>query len=300
MKRIIAMVVCMSILMSITVMAGENFSDVADGSWYEEHVVDLVDKGIITGYPDGNFKPTVNITADQFIKTMIIALGYDVELGADYWASLYIEKARELKLIDSYDFQTRVSSSAAITRGQMSKICERTITILDGEQTYTKIAKIKEAITDISNVEASGLSDYIYHMYELGVIKGYPDKTFKASSPLSRAEAVTVIRRVINDGIRVPFVEEVGVVIMEQHEDASRIEFRVTLDIYKPLDLQYKQAEEYLRTKAEPSTVDVVMEYVKLKTIYDYELPIKYFKWKNSEIQVQSYWGESNIWISGL
>lgn len=159
-------------LLNVTVAASTSFADVPGGSWYEEHVIKLVEEKIISGYPDGTFKPSNEITVDQFIKTMIVALGYDLPLGESYWASTYIAKARELKLIDDFEYQSKVLSGASINRGQMAKICERTIEQLEGQQTYTQTDAVEQSVSDWRDILDSGVSEYIYHMYELGVIVG--------------------------------------------------------------------------------------------------------------------------------
>jgi hypothetical protein len=77
----VSLVLLMVLSTSISVLGATNFPDVPSGAWYEENVQVLVKENIISGYPDGSFKPNERISVEQFIKTMVVALGYDLENG---------------------------------------------------------------------------------------------------------------------------------------------------------------------------------------------------------------------------
>jgi len=179
------------------------FTDVNTSDWYTDHVKALVQAGIIDGYTDNTFKPTKTIQADEFIKTMVVALGYNPGNGSGYWAQLYIDKAISLGIIRSTDFS---SYTKPITRGEMAKICQKVVESLEGNQSYKLESDIQMALTDYSTVRSSGYESYILHVYELGIITGYPDGSFGPNKLLMRSEASTVIRRIIDTTIRQPFV----------------------------------------------------------------------------------------------
>ena len=56
------------------------FSDVVSGSWYEKAVVWAQGKNIVTGYPDGTFKPDASITREQLA---VILYNYAKYKGID-------------------------------------------------------------------------------------------------------------------------------------------------------------------------------------------------------------------------
>lgn len=181
------------------------FIDMKGNEWYFQDVTSLVKAGIITGFPDGQFKSNDSIKVDQFIKTIICSLGYVIPKGEGYWAQNYIDKARELGLIDANEFTTVASMKVDITRCQMAKICETALELLEGTKIYTKAEDIEKIISDSASVEATGYDSYIYHMWELGLITGYLDRSFKPNNTLTRAEASTVIIRLIDPSKRKPF-----------------------------------------------------------------------------------------------
>lgn len=76
----------------------ERFSDVDYHSWYGAHVQWAVDGGIISGYPDGTFKPNHYLTIEEMIVMAVRAGGLEpgtmaensVLTGVSDWAEPYI------------------------------------------------------------------------------------------------------------------------------------------------------------------------------------------------------------------
>ena len=52
-----------------------SFSDVSGEHWAKEAVEALADKGIISGFGDGSFKPDNNVTREEFVKMAVVAFG---------------------------------------------------------------------------------------------------------------------------------------------------------------------------------------------------------------------------------
>ena len=51
---------------------GENLTDI-EGHWAEEDMRGLVEKGVISGYPDGTFRPDKEITRAEFVSLLVKA-----------------------------------------------------------------------------------------------------------------------------------------------------------------------------------------------------------------------------------
>ena len=109
------------------------YSDVAATSWYNTAVSTLSSMGIITGYPDGTFRP-----------------------------------------------------NAAITRAEFAAIAARFDN--DGDKTAAKF----------SDIATHWAKDEISIPYNNGWITGYPDGTFGPQRDITRAEAMTLVNRVLN------------------------------------------------------------------------------------------------------
>lgn len=78
-KAIVFMlIVCLTSLPLGTVFASE-VSDI-QGSWAEAQISKWMEKGLISGYPDGGFKPDHSITRAELVALINKSFGF-VELG---------------------------------------------------------------------------------------------------------------------------------------------------------------------------------------------------------------------------
>ena len=77
------------------------FSDVAAGEWYTGYINVAAGKGLLSGFPDGTFRPNETLTMNQVLTLCVNALGrgeYVSEMGT--WPANYIAEATKLGLLD--------------------------------------------------------------------------------------------------------------------------------------------------------------------------------------------------------
>ena len=198
-KIIIVSIITTLLLSTFAYTEGSNITDI-NGHWGEGNINILVDKGIISGYEDNTFKPNNTVNIDEYIKMIIVAKGYELENGQDYWASTYIEKGKELGIVDNSEINVY---NIPINRAQMSKML---VLALD-EEYSTELYRYRELITDIDSI-SDYYKDYVVKAYSKGLITGYEDGSFKATESLTRAESATVILRLIDESERkIPTLE---------------------------------------------------------------------------------------------
>ncbi len=111
----------------------------AKGHWAENYIAALAEAKIITGYPDGSFKPEAPVTRAEMVVmlTRLLKLGteeehYTVEfiptfsdVAADYWAFYQIEMAAKLGLLPRYygpDFNPSRLASRADTAWMLQQL----------------------------------------------------------------------------------------------------------------------------------------------------------------------------------
>ncbi|MCI2056187.1 MAG: S-layer homology domain-containing protein [Oscillibacter sp.] len=102
-----AKIICNLVLGPTTASAlavdSKPFSDVAVSNVFAGYIAYCSQQGIISGYADGTFKPTANVTGYQFLKMLLGALGYDAKTegftGAN-WSVNVAKLASSLKLTD--------------------------------------------------------------------------------------------------------------------------------------------------------------------------------------------------------
>lgn len=191
MKKILSLILCLTLILSTGISFAGNgiFSDI-EFHWAKETIINMVDIGVLNGYPDGTFKPNNYIRIDEFIKIMVSILGYtDVEKGNSYWAENYINKALEIGIILEKDFERYDN---IINRGEMARVLSRVLDIL-----YFDTTKRDDSYKDASSIP-SEFKHHVSKVYAYGLIKGFPDGTFGYDKNTSRAEAITVAERLLN------------------------------------------------------------------------------------------------------
>ena len=170
------------------------FKDVKVSDWFIGTVSKLVGRGGIDGYPDGTFRPNNTITRAEFTKILVSTLGHEnLPKTGSHWASGYISKAEEIKLVEKGELK---DIDKPITRNEMAKMCANALDYL-GESHNSDRDKFKSQIKDFNQIPKA-YQDYVLKSYSKGIITGYPDGTFKGDRGLTRAEASTVIIRVID------------------------------------------------------------------------------------------------------
>ncbi len=204
-----------------------NFTDLKSSDWFYDTVQVLVDKDIISGYGDGQFHPNDMMQVDQFIKTMVVALGENPGNGSEYWAQTYIDQAIAMGILKENDFD---DYTAMITRAEMAMLSVRTLTSLEGEADYDYEAivgsSLYRGIIDRDDIKDEVVAEFICHAYESGLITGYPDNTYRPNDGLKRSEACTVIQRVIDASKRKPYEpDEWAVRADEIYDDTGYVVF---------------------------------------------------------------------------
>lgn len=213
MKKILAVVLSVAALASTTSALAATYSDVPENAWYTGYVNKISELKGFAGYEDGTFRPDNQITQEEFVKTVVaLTVGEQPEATGentepkrswkncwDSWAQSYLNKAMEMGLITEEDTDFRYNGLPC-TRGNMAKIATRAFEYLKEEDiadTSTYATKLKD-YSDIPDKFKS----YVLQAYGKGIISGYEDGTFRSDGILTRAEASSVLVRLIDKAER--------------------------------------------------------------------------------------------------
>jgi hypothetical protein len=182
-------------------MAAEtSFKDLPQSHWAYPNVGQMVDKGIIVGYPDGTFKPDKKVTYGEFIKMAIVGItGQALEMGSGgkHWAYNYYKKGVELNLYTENQIPER-HLDKEIIRADMSLIAANAV---EGTVSSSDSAIIEGYVLDM--FKSTNRKNAVIKAYFLGILAGYPDQTFRPDQGLTRAESAAVIDRIITPSARV-------------------------------------------------------------------------------------------------
>ena len=151
----------------------------------------------VIGYKDGNVRPYGLIsraeTTTIFFRLLkdsvrdgnLLTSNTYTDVADDYWANTAISTMTGLGIVQGRS-TTTFDPKAPITRAQFAAICARFDTgKSSGEQTF-------------SDIQGHWAEKYIERAAELGWIKGFEDGTFRPDAYITRAQAMTMINRVLN------------------------------------------------------------------------------------------------------
>lgn len=71
------------------VQSGDQFSDVGESHWASGEIYTAFQKGYISGYPDGSFRPDVPVTRAEFATIVYGSMGQSIPKGGDYLITKY-------------------------------------------------------------------------------------------------------------------------------------------------------------------------------------------------------------------
>ena len=151
----------------------------------------------VIGYMDGNVRPYGLIsraeTTTIFFRLLkdsvrdgnLLTSNTYTDVADDYWANTAISTMTGLGIVQGHS-ATTFDPSAPITRAQFAAICARFDTgKSNGSRTF-------------SDIEGHWAKAYIERAAELGWISGFQDGTFRPDAYITRAQAVTMINRMLN------------------------------------------------------------------------------------------------------
>lgn len=164
--------------------------------WAHDCIETLLEKGIIKGYPDGTIRPDNHITRAEASALVCRALKLEVKKQwlpkyldiSGHWAQGYITSTTNEKVFKGYPgFVFRPERN--IIREEMSAVLFRAF-----DRELQKDLELE--FTDNDKI-----SDWAKSHVKIGVehkiIVGYPDNTFKPRNDITRAEAFTMICKLL-------------------------------------------------------------------------------------------------------
>ena len=232
-----------------TVYAGWKATGVPDMLNGDDHYAYVI------GYPDGNVRPNANVSRAETATIFFRLLKSDIRDGnltADndfsdvldgQWHNKAISTMAKLGIVkgrraDSFD------PDASITRAEFAAICARF---------NTKPVENSGSFSDISGHWAE---NEIERAAAFGWISGYPDGTFHPDARITRAEAMTMINRVL---CRMP------------QSESDLLDSMVTWPDNKPSDWHYLAVQEATNSHDFDRKGEVNEKWTKLTSVPDWK-----------------------------
>lgn len=175
--------------------AAVNFTDVAENNVHFKAITELHAAEIISGYPDGTFKPAQNVTRGQAAKIIAGALGIDtknvvnpnftdIPASHQYYGSIAALTA--LDAIELYEDNT-FKPNETITRGEFAYMLAKALDLkAEGDSPFRDV---------------TGDNEYAYvitALYEYGIANGISNTEFGVEKSITRGQLATFIFNVMN------------------------------------------------------------------------------------------------------
>jgi hypothetical protein len=175
------------------------FSDVSASYWGYDAISSLSSKGIVSGYPDGTFKPDASITRAEFATMLVKALGLDTtgttgqftDVTADSWYYGSVNAAASAGLVSGMG-DNLFAPNALITREQMAVMVSKAL----GNKAPATNGTELNAFSDSSSVSSwavSGMEEAV----KAGIVSGMTADTLAPQADATRAQAAVMIYKLL-------------------------------------------------------------------------------------------------------
>ncbi len=196
MKRIISLYLALVLFAAAPVYGSAVFSDVRQTDWFFSYVETAKRLGIVSGYPDGSFRPDNPVTYGEFLA---MAMRGRASSGAVaepdlHWAQKFYDAALSLGVFEAAQISSRFLSEP-IPRKDVALVMAGLLGTagLGGRN-------VRQADLLYSDVDASEEREYPIALCSYyGVLSGYPDGSFRPLDQLKRSEAAAAM--VALDGV---------------------------------------------------------------------------------------------------
>lgn len=210
-KRIISASLALVLLMGTAVPAlgaRTGFSDVPGGYWAGEAIRETADQGVITGYPNGTFRPGQKVTNAQF--AVILARAFypeEVKAYTDqgyggpapwYWASMAAlrdhDVLRDTAMGEDEGWPKLKCDGASVTRYEMAQLAYNIMR--DYEETGSGVERevVRFRVRDWDAIPEK-YRDAVTACYVLTVLRGGTDGNFSGEALMTRAQSCVVLQR---------------------------------------------------------------------------------------------------------
>jgi hypothetical protein len=191
---------------------GNLFSDVPQENWANEYITDMYARGIVVGYPEGNFRPNGYVTRSEFAKMMYLTLQMDkiqdysgvivdqpffADVTEDDWEYIYVKYVgRYMTAFKAADQKLYFKGNQKAVREDMAVALVKALGLDKNMESEKDLREyIKSTFLDADEISYN-LVPYIAIAYKNDLISGYPGGLFCPQQTITRAEASAMLMKV--------------------------------------------------------------------------------------------------------
>lgn len=181
----------------------KTFSDVDYSHWAHYYITQMLNSKVIDGYNDGTYLPEKTVTRSEFAKIFAVATGQKTDnyenkysdVSDDIWYAPYVNAVSDYIDAENGEFKPEAPATREVVATAVSKYL--------GVSVDASAQLLKEKFTDADTVSEKN-AVYVADAVEKGIIDGFDDDTIRGNDTLTRAQAATVLYRVLNEYVDIP------------------------------------------------------------------------------------------------
>lgn len=185
------------------------FKDVPKSHWAYKSIKQVAEKGLVTGYEDGTYKPSAQVTRAEFATFLARVFESNEratvsfnDVSDTHWANEAIQEGLAVGFIQASDYaNNKFEPNKAMTRGEMSRWLANGLAHANADygKAIEEMANSSLTLIPIPEFYGGGVNKkdlpYIGVALGTGLLSGYEDFTFKPNGNTTRAEVATILIR---------------------------------------------------------------------------------------------------------
>lgn len=184
----------------------QTFNDVPKSHWGFSYIGAMVQRGVLDGYPDGNFYPDNTVTRAEFAKIMMCAAKrpvywpsykYFQDVETDAWYAPYVHSA--YPFLSGYVYGEDNRYYMPDEPALREDIAVALVKLKGYDTAGADTSILTTMFTDVSSISLDARK-YVAVAVDRGLVSGYDDKTFRGQASITRAEAAAMLWRAYQYG----------------------------------------------------------------------------------------------------
>lgn len=206
--------VVLASITSSSFAASAEFKDVSGNAWVSRYVQFLKENGVITGYPDGSFRPDKDVTRAEFAtilaesqKIPMVNLAFNdfKDVPKKHWAANPIRTVVGLGWMEGYP-NDRFAPNKSITTAELYTVSGK---LLGGPPLSKKeAAEVLSRFADERKVPGWARAAIASAVSRGAYVSEVSPKRIEPLKNATRAEVATVIAKLMDDSLRTPVDNE--------------------------------------------------------------------------------------------
>jgi hypothetical protein len=204
----------------VSVKVEMEFKDVESAKWAMKQISELKAKDIIAGYKDGSFQPNKPVTRAEAVAMVLKGTGLAEEVNQKVSDAVYGSVDLPFKDAKSIPQWAKGFLAVAVEKGYLTEdqvgnfqpnkpatrlwVARLLVRALNVADDVYAAGNVELPFQDASAIPASE-TVFVAAAMENGLLKGYPDGTFKPHKPVTRAE-MAVLLGIADDEVPLPEV----------------------------------------------------------------------------------------------